>query len=373
MIPVNIPDLSGNEEKYLRECVRTGWISSEGPYVKKFEEKFASIVGRKHGIAVSNGSAALDVAIAMLRIKPGDEVILPTFTIISCASAIVRAGAIPVVVDADPVTWNMDVSLIEEKITSRTKAIMAVHIYGLPVDMDAIIALAQTFKLKIIEDAAQAHGLKYKGKSCGSFGDVSTFSFYPNKLVTTGEGGMVLTDDDKMAEHARSLRNLCFQKEKRFIHEELGWNFRMSNLQAAVGVAQLEQLDKFANKKKKIGKRYTELLKDISSIQLPLQKTVYAENIYWVYGIVLLPEVNGTIDEAVRFLTELKIGTRPFFWPVHEQPVLKKKGLFENTSCPVAENLARRGFYIPSGLGLKSEEMDRVAHSTDKMINALKY
>jgi perosamine synthetase len=360
-IPVNEPLLNGNEEKYLVECIRTGWISSEGPFIKKFEEEFAARVGRKFGVAVANGSVALDAAVVALSLGSGDEVILPTFTIISCAAAIVRAGAVPVVVDCDQATWNMDVAQIEARITPRTKAIMVVHIFGLPVDMDPLLALAHKHGLKVIEDAAQMHGQTYKGKPCGSFGDISTFSFYPNKHITTGEGGMIVTDDAALAERCRSLRNLCFKPEQRFVHDELGWNFRMSNLQAALGVAQLERLDEFVAIKRRMGARYTELLTGTRGIQLPLAHTDYADNIYWVYGMVL--DDNGPFDakEAMSRLGKLGIGTRPFFWPMHEQPVFKKMGLFANESYPVAERIARRGFYIPSGMALTDEQMERSA------------
>jgi perosamine synthetase len=360
-IPVNEPLLDGNEKKYLFECIETGWISSEGPFVKQFEEQFAARVGRKHGIAVSNGSVALDTAIAALEIGQGDEVILPTFTIISCAAAIVRAGAVPVVVDCDPDTWNMDVNLIEAKITPKTKAIMVVHIYGLPVDMDSVLALADRYGLQIIEDAAEMHGQTYKGRPCGSFGAISTFSFYPNKHITTGEGGMLVTDDDKLAERCRALRNLCFQPQKRFVHEELGWNFRMTNLQAAVGVAQLERLDEFVARKRHMGQRYTELLSDIPSLQLPRSRTDYAENIYWVYGLILNNDVSLDTQEVMQRLGKYKIGTRPFFWCMHEQPIFQKMALFDGVSCPVAEKIARRGFYIPSGMALKDEQIEQVA------------
>ena len=248
-IPVNTPLVDGNEKKYLQKCIDTGWISSEGPHVREFEEKFAEIVDRKHAISVTNGSNALETAITALDLQKGDEVILPTFTIISCVAPLIRIGAVPVFVDADPLTWNMDTSQIEDKITSRTKAIMAVHIYGLPVDMDHLLGLADKYGLKVIEDAAEAHGLQYKGKICGSFGDVSTFSFYPNKLITTGEGGIIVTNNNAIADKCRSLRNLCFQSKKRFFHEELGWNFRMTNIQAALGLAQIERLDEFIKKK----------------------------------------------------------------------------------------------------------------------------
>jgi perosamine synthetase len=368
MIPVNEPLLEGNEERYLAECVKTGWISSEGPFVRKLEEGFAARVGRRHGVAVCNGSVALDVAIAALDIGRGDEVILPSFTIISCAAAIVRAGATPVLVDCEGDTWNTTADRIADRITARTKAIMIVHIYGLPVDMDPVFALAQQHGLRIIEDAAEMHGQTYKGRPCGSLGDVSTFSFYPNKLVTTGEGGMVLTDDSVVVERCRALRNLCFQPGKRFVHEELGWNFRMSNLQAAVGVAQLEQLDEFVVRKRRIGAAYQERLRDICGVQLPVERTAYAENIYWVFGIVLDDHVPFDAAEAMRRLAARGVETRPFFWPMHAQPALRKMGLFADEAYPNAERLARRGFYLPSGLSLTEPQVDKVAATVRELM-----
>jgi len=368
MIAVNEPLLNGNEKRNLIECIETGWISSEGPFVKQFEEKFSKKVERKYGIAVANGSAALDIACAAIGLKKGDEVIMPTFTIISCAAAIVRTGAIPVVVDCFPDTWNMDVTAIESKITKNTKAIMVVHIYGITTDMDPIIAIAGKYNLKIIEDAAEMHGQTYKGKPCGSFGDISTFSFYPNKHITTGEGGMVLTDDEALAEKCRSLRNLCFQAKRRFVHEEIGWNYRFTNLQAALGLAQLERIDEFVSIKRKMGKLYTELLKDVENIQLPIAQTDYCRNIYWVYGIVLGKEIPFDADEAMKRLGEMKIGTRPFFWNMHEQPVFLKAGLFKKEKYPVSENIARRGFYVPSGLALTEEQIYEVAGVVKKVL-----
>lgn len=367
-IPVNQPLLDGNEKQYLLECIETGWISSEGPFVKQLEEQFVERVGRQYGISVTNGSAALDAAVVALGIGPGDEVILPTFTIISCAAAIVRTGAIPVVVDSDPATWNMDVNQIEAKITPRTKAIMVVHIYGLPVDMDPVLAIARQYGLKVIEDAAEMHGQTYKGRPCGSFGDISTFSFYPNKHITTGEGGMIVTDDPVLADRCRSLRNLCFQPQKRFVHEELGWNLRMSNLQAALGVAQLERLDEFVSRKRWMGQHYTKLLTGTAGLQLPLPKTDYADNIYWVYGLVLDDSVSFDAEDLICRLRQQKIGTRPFFWCMHEQPVFRKMGLFQNESYPVAESLARRGLYIPSGLALTEKQVGQVVET---LINIL--
>jgi perosamine synthetase len=368
MIPVNEPLLDGNEKKYLNECIDTGWISSEGPFVREFEERFAARVGRRYGIAVCNGTAALEAAVAALGFGAGDEVIMPAFTIISCAAAVVRAGGVPVLVDSEPATWNMDASRIAERITPRTRAIMAVHVYGLPVDMDPVLALAEKHSLKLIEDAAEAHGQAYRGRPCGSFGDLSVFSFYPNKLVTSGEGGMIVTDDAELAERCRSLRNLCFQARKRFVHDELGYNFRMTNLQAAVGLAQLERLDRFADIKRRMGKRYTSLLDGDMGVQLPLPATDYAENIYWVFGVVLNDAVPFDAEEAMRRLGERRIGTRPFFWPMHEQPVFRRMGLFAGESCPIAERLARRGFYLPSGLALADAQMDEVAAALKEIL-----
>ena len=358
-IPVNTPLLSGNELKYLAECIETGWISSEGPFIKSFEEKMAAYVNRKYGVAVSNGSAALDVALKALNLERGVEVIMPTFTIISPAQSVLGAGAVPVLVDSDAATWNMDVTKIEEKITPKTKAILVVHIYGLPTDMQPVLDLCKRYNLLLIEDAAEMHGQTYNGKPCGSFGDISIFSFYPNKHITTGEGGMIMCNDEALAERSRKLRNLAFEpKGRRFVHHELGWNYRMTNMQAALGLAQLEQIEKHIEKKRKIGSLYNAGLKGIKGFRLPLAKTAYAENIYWVYGLVADTEelANATVEK----LSQQKIGTRPFFWCMHEQPVFQKMGLFKNEKYPVAEKLARNGFYLPSGLGLSEEEVSAV-------------
>lgn len=368
MIPVNTPLLDGNEKKYLLECIESGWISSEGPFIKQFEEMFSARVGRKHGIAVCNGTAALDLAIEALGICAGDEIIMPAFTIISCVGQIIRAGARPVLVDSDPVTWNMDVSQIEAKICSRTKAIMVVHIYGLPVEMDIVLDIARRYGLKVIEDAAEMHGQTFKGKPCGSFGDISTFSFYPNKHITTGEGGMVVTNDDQLAEECRSLRNLCFQPSKRFVHERLGWNLRMTNLQAALGLAQLERLDEFVGRKRHMGECYNRLLAGLPGAQLPLEKTDYAENIYWVYGLVLDEQVGMDAEGAMLRLAEKGVATRPFFCPMHMQPVLRRMGLFEGEQYPVAERLYRQGFYIPSGMALTDEQIEESAQAVREVL-----
>ena len=359
-VPVNIPKFWGKEKEYLAECIDTGWISSEGPFVSKFEDGFAKAVGRKHGIAVCNGSAALDLAVAMINLKPGDEVILPTFTIISCGNALVRAGIKPVLVDCDPYTWNMDPEEIRKKISPKTKAIMVVHIYGLPCDMDPILQLALQFDLKIIEDAAEMHGQTYKGMPCGSFGDVSTFSFYPNKHITTGEGGMVVVDDDRLVEKGKSLRNLCFGTTDRYRHEELGWNFRMTNLQAAVGLAQLEFLDQAISRKRAIGKRYQEGLEDVSVLHMPLAEASYAKNIYWVFGMVLKDNAHTDMEQFVQALAKDGIGTRRFFVPLHKQPVYSKLGLFKDDVFPTSEFISNYGLYVPSGIGTTDQQIDRV-------------
>lgn len=368
-IPVNEPKLDGNEKKYLCECIDTGWISSEGPFVKKFEEKMAELVERRYGIAVSNGTAALEIAVAALDIKDGDEVIMPAFTIISCASAVVKRGGIPVLIDSDINTWNMNVDEIESKITNRTKAIMIVHIYGLPVNVQPIVEIAKKYNLKIIEDAAEMHGQTYKGKPCGSFGDISIFSFYPNKHITTGEGGMILTNDEHLAERCCSLRNLCFQKDIRYVHEELGYNYRFTNLQAAVGLAQLERIEESIKRKREIGKKYTELLKDEKRIQLPVESNNNEHNIYWVYGLILSDKINIDNRDFIKLLSEKGIGARTFFWPIHEQPVFKNMELFKNESYPVAEKLARKGLYIPSGLGIKDEQINIVVKKLKEVLD----
>tara|TARA_B100000787_G_C16191169_1_gene297590 strand:+ start:818 stop:1924 length:1107 start_codon:yes stop_codon:yes gene_type:complete len=367
MIMVNEPLLDGNEKKYLNECIDTGWISSEGPFVKRFENDLSSYVGRKYATACSNGSAALDIAVKTLGLEKDDEVIMPSFTIISCAQSLVKQGIKPVLVDSHFDTFNMIVEDIEIKITPKTKAIMIVHIFGLSVDVDSILELAKKHNLKIIEDAAEMLGQEYKGKKCGVFGDISIFSFYPNKHITTGEGGMVLTDDEELDKRAKGLRNLCFTAD-RFIHEELGWNYRMTNMQAALGVAQLEQIDKFVEKKRYIGHTYNELLKDIKVISLPIAKTRWCENIYWVYAITLKDDYKKSVKEVMTELHKYKIGVRPFFYPMHNQPVFNNMGLFLDDDLPNSEKLYEKGFYIPSGLGLKNEEMLEVSIALHKIL-----
>ena len=370
-IPVNTPLLTGgNEKKYVNECIDSGWISSEGPFVERFEKEFAESVGRKYGVAVTNGSSALDAAALAIGLKEGDEVIMPTFTIISCASAIIRSGATPVFVDCDELTFNIKTEDIEPLINKNTKAIMVVHIYGLPCDMDEIEGIAKKHNLKIIEDSAEMHGQKYKERSCGSFGDVSTFSFYPNKHITTGEGGMIVTDCEEIASKCKKLRNLYFEPPDRFIHQSLGYNFRMTNIQAALGVAQLEKIQKHIEIKRQIGQMYNEYLGDQENIQLPVRKSQYAENIYWVYSIVLQTKKGLTAKEVMVLLGENDIGSRPFFYPMHLQPVLKRLGYKNNAqNCSTAEKIYKFGLYLPSGLGLQGKDIERVSNVLKEIIN----
>ena len=370
-IPVNEPLLNGNEKKYLCECIDTGWISSEGPFVKEFEQKMSASVNRKYGIAVSNGTAALEIACQALDIGEGDEVIMPAFTIISCAMAVTKLGATPVLVDSDMNDWNMLVDDIEAKITDKTKAIMMVHIYGLPVQVDKVLQLAKKYNLKVIEDAAEMHGQTYNGKPCGSFGDISTFSFYANKHITTGEGGMVMTDDEQLAERCRLIRNLCFRIVISYVHDEISDNYRFTNMQAAVGLAQLERLEEFIEIKRNMGKFYTEELRGVKGLRLPVEKTSYADNIYWVYGLVLDEDINIDNRQMQKLLANEGVGARTFFWCMHEQPVYQKKGLFAGEKYQNAEYLARKGFYIPSGLALNKEQMSQVVKSVIKVMKIL--
>ena len=377
MIPVNEPLLEKREEDLVVECLRSGWISSAGKFIEDFEQRWADYCGRRYGIAVSNGTAALQLAFACIGLKPGDEVILPTFTIISCALAVIYNGGVPVLVDSDPRTWCMDVKQVKDKISQKTRAIMPVHIYGHPVDMNPLELLAEKHGLAIIEDAAEAHGAEYLSernatnsvwRRCGSFGTLSCFSFYANKLVSTGEGGMVLTDDAELADRARSLRNLAFQPNRRFYHEELGFNFRLTNLQAALGVAQLEKIDEIVARKRRMGQTYNRLLKDIDGLELPPEEP-WARSVYWMYGVVLSEKIGVDASQFAQRLRQREIETHPFFLGMHEQPVLHKRGLFVEESYPVAERLARRGLYLPSGLALTEEQLTRVCEVVHEVLS----
>ena len=369
-VPVNEPYLYGNEKKYLQKCITDGFVSSGGPFVEKFEKKFAKRLKRKFAISVSNGTAALQLAFESLNIKKKDQVILPSFTIISCILPIIRCGAVPILVDSDPVTWNMDVKKIEDIITSKTKAIIAPHIYGLPIDMDPLLKIAKKYKLRVIEDAAEVLGLKYKNKECGSFGDVSTFSFYANKHITTGEGGMILTNDKKIYNKCNSLRNLSFGFGiNRFNHDDIGWNYRMTNLQAALGCGQLKKISKIIKRKREIGKRYIKILKNCDKIYIQPYKLKYAQNIFWVFGVLIKKNVRISRDKIINKLLSHNIQTRNFFFPMHKQKIFIKMRTFSRKSkFKNAEYLSKNGFYLPSGLGIKNNEIDYVANTLLKVL-----
>ncbi len=369
MIPVNEPMLAEEDFLALQDTFRTGWISSAGRYVDEFEERWAAYCSVRHGIAVSNGTTALQVAVEAVGIGRDDEVIMPSFTIISCASAVVRAGGTPVLVDSDPQTFCMSIEQVEAAVTPRTKAIMVVHMYGHPVDMDPIMALAKRHGLAVIEDAAEVHGALYQSrrgtpgatwKKCGGIGHIATFSFFANKLITTGEGGMVITDDADLAARSRSLRNLCFRSDRRFLHTEHGYQFRLTNMQAALGVGQVQRIESIVERKRWAAAEYTRRLSDLAQLQLPMEHP-WARSVFWVYGMVLADDVPFDATEFARRLKALGVETRPFFLGMHEQPVFHDMGLFKGERHPVCERIARRGLYVPSGLALTLEQIEQVS------------
>lgn len=368
-IPVFEPNLEGNEKKYLCDCIDSGWIGSNGPYVKRLENEFSTFCSQKYGSCVTNGTAALEVALRAMKDvykwEDNSEIIVPTFNIISSVQACIFNNLKPVFVDAEEETLNIDTAKIEQIITSKTKAIIAVHIYGLPCDIGKIKEIANKYNLKIIEDAAQAHGQEYNGQQCGSFGDISTFSFFTNKHIMSGEGGIVLTSDDKLIEKVNYYKNLCFTKEK-FIHNDLGQNLRMTNLQAAVACAQLEKLDKTIAKKKYLGSLYQQLLSDLP-VKLPKTRTEYAQNHYWVFGLVINNDIDKNAKEIMSKLFENGIETRPFFYPLHNQPIIKKLGLGDNIERRVSEKAYEKGFYIPMGLNLTEEILHYISDCLHKL------
>jgi perosamine synthetase len=366
MIPVSAPLLDGNEKRYLAECIDSGWISSEGPFVARFEQAMAAGLGRAGGVAVCNGTAALEAGLFALGVRAGDEVVMPSFTIISCALAALRLGARPVLVDIDPENWCMDVTQVAARLSSRTRVVMPVHIYGHSVDMDPLLALRERHGFRILEDAAEVHGAAYFSRAlgdrwvkCGAIGDAAATSFYANKIVTTGEGGMVLADDEGILERARSYRNLCFRPEKRFYHTELGYNFRMTNLQAALGLAQVERLEEFVRIKLRLAACYRRLLEGIGGLRF-MSVRPWARSVYWVYAVELDPATGLDAATVMERLRQRGVGTRPFFLGLHEQPVLRDLGLFAGESYPHTEKASRLGFYLPGGLTLDEGTVEQV-------------
>ena len=363
MIPVYEPILKGNEQKYVLDCLKNNWLSSYGPYNRKFENSFAKYCGVKHGISVTSGTAALHIAVAALKINKGDEVIVADFTMIAPALAVIYQNARPVFVDADEKTWTIDVSKIEEKITKKTKAIIPVHIYGYPCDMDPIMKLANKHNLYIIEDSAEGLGTLYKGRKAGSFGHINAFSLYSNKVITTGEGGIAVTNDDKLAKRLDSLRNFCFDKERRFIHKEIGFKYPMTNIQAAIGLGQLEYIEEIVKHKIRIAKTYNNLLENINGITLP-PESPNVRNSYWMYGILIEDEFGMSRDNLKKELYKKGIDTRFFFTGMHKQPIFKS-----NENFPVSEKLEKKGIYLPSSTDLSEEKIKYICDSISTISN----
>jgi len=356
-IPVCTPILDGREAEYVADCIETNWVSSLGEYIPRFEQTFARICNAPHSVACSSGTAAIHLALEALDIGPGDEVIIPSFTLIVSANMVCLAGATPVLVDVRPDTWCIDPVLIEAKVTPRTKAVMVVHMYGHPCDLDPILAIAKRRNLAVIEDAAQAHGAEYRGRPVGAIGDVGCFSFYANKIITTGEGGMLVTRDKAIADRAVLLRNQAFEEE-RFVHRHVGFNYRMTNIQAAIGLAQCERFGEKIIRKREIAAIYDELLADEDSLQLPA-KGADCEPVYWMYGVVLKDTFGRAKREVRDLLAARGIETRSFFVPMHRQPVFQggaRRWPDLRGRYPVSDVLGERGFYLPSGLNLAYDD-----------------
>lgn len=355
MIPVAKPLLGEEELNNVIQAFKEGWISSKGRFVQEFERKFSNYLGVRYGVTTSNGTVALHLALEALGIRPRDEVIIPTLTFIATANAVTYAGAKPVFVDSHPDYWCIDPKKIEKHITPRTKAIIPVHLYGHPSEMKKIMEIAEAHGLFVIEDAAEAHGSEYKKKKVGSFGDIACFSFYGNKIVTTGEGGMCVTNNEKLAHKMRILRDHGEDPNKKYWYNIVGFNYRMTNLQAAIGVAQLEKLDKFIEKKRKIAEFYNKLLEDVKGISPPPEEP-WAKNVYWMYSVLVKDNYSLARDELIEECRQRNIETRPFFNPVHTMPPYRTR-----ESHPVAEKLSKKGINIPSFVELRKEEIERIA------------
>ena len=352
-VPVNEPLITDAAKHYVAEAMETGWISSAGPCIEKFENTFAEYIGVDHAIMVTSGTTALHLCLLSLDIGPSDEVIVPDFTMIASPFSVIYTGATPVFVDIDPKTLNIDPNLIEAKITDRTKAIMPVHIYGLPCDMDPILEIAKRHGLAVIEDAAEVHGATYKGRKCGSIGVVNAFSFYGNKIITTGEGGMVCTNDAAIADRVRSLKDLSHDPEKRFRHFDLGFNYRPTNLQAAVGLGQLESIDALLERKRSMATLYNKHLSNVKGLRLPATVD-YGENVYWMYAVMVEDAFDMERDALCKALKEQGVDTREFFLPCHSQPAINTQ---MDETFPVTEDASARGFYLPSGLAITDEQI----------------
>lgn len=371
-IPVCEPMLAGNELQYVTEAVSTGWISSAGKYVTEFEKQFAHYCGCEYGVAVCNGTVALHLALAALGIGKGDEVIIPNFTMIATAFAVCYTGAIPVFVDADPDTWNIDVDQIEAKITSRTKAIIPVHLFGLMCDMDAIEAIAKRHHLYVLEDAAEAHGAEYKGRKAGSCSDLACFSFFANKNVTTGEGGMVVTNNKDLYDRMRYHKNMCFPLDgpRNYVHNDIGFNYRMSNVVAAIGLAQTERADEYKRMRMRNNALYRQCLNNVPGVRFQPLDDDYVD-VAWMNAIVIDPQLYGrTKDELMAFLKENKVDTRLLFVGMHRQPCLRKFGADCSGNYPVSDFLTEHGFYLPSASSLSESDIRDICQLIVSFANA---
>jgi len=362
-IPVCEPYLNGNELKYVTDAISTSWISSAGKYVSEFEKQFAAYCGCKYGVAVCNGTVSLHLALVALGIGKGDEVIIPTFTMIASAFAVCYTGATPVFVDADKETWNIDVTKIEEKITSRTKAIMPVHIFGQMCEMDKITEIAKKHNLFVLEDAAEAHGATYNQQKAGAYSDIASFSFFANKNITTGEGGMLVTNDEELYNKARYFKNVCFPLDgnRNYMHEDIGFNYRMSNVIAAIGLAQVEKADEYKSMRINNNDLYRKYLNDVSGIEF--QKILpNALSVSWMNAIVVDPKLySHTKDELIAYLKQHNIDTRLLFNGMHRQPALQKYGCETKDKYPVSDWLTENGFYLPSASSLTEETIQRIS------------
>lgn len=368
-IPVNKPVISIEGKKNVEEALRSGWISSAGKYIGEFEKKFAKYVGTKYAITTTSGMSALHLAVVAIGLKDGDEVIVPAFTMGAPWLAVIYTGAKPVFVDCERETFNMDPFLIEKKITKKTKAILVVHIYGHPADMDAITKIAKKHKLVVIEDAAEAHGAKYKGKIVGSIGDFGCFSFYANKIITSGEGGMIVTNNKLYAEEIGKYKDYYFSPKKRFIHEKVGFNYRMTNMQAGLGLGQLKHINEYIKKKHTMAKLYKKYLEKIPGISLPIAKPE-CTNVYWMYSVVVDPNKFGfTKDELRKALLKRGVDTRDFFYSPSEQPFLKPY-LKNSDKFPNTYWASQNGLYLPSGLAITNSQILSVANSIKSIYNS---
>ena len=359
LIPVTEPEIGKDEVRKVTEAVRSGWVSSKGPFINEFEEGFSRYIGMKRGISTSNGTAALHLALSALKIRRGDEVLVPDFTFASVANAVIYTGAKPVFIDSNTNYWCIDPSKLVEHMTSRTKAIIPVHVYGIPCNMDAVIKVARDHKLHVIEDCAEAHGAKYKGRKVGSFGDISCFSFYGNKIITTGEGGICLTNNEELGRRMSMLRDHGMNPNRRYWHEVVGFNYRMTNLQAALGVAQLERIDNFIARRRKMAETYNSLLRGVDGVTLHPEMP-WATNVYWFYSILIDKKRYGIgRDELIVKMSGNGVETRPFFYPIHSMPPYKKYAA--NRRFYVAEKLSSSGMNLPSSVKLTEEQVNQVA------------